>query len=221
MHRTKIETTEFVWTPASGCEGIGCAVKPVCWASRQVKRLGQFCSKCPSFIPHMHLDRLNEPLQAKKPHKIFPVSTGDLFGLQSDQTKLILDVMEQAYWHTFQPLTKQPQNALPFSPFPENTWFGVSVNCQADVWRLDILRKIRARIKFGYFEPLYSGIDYDLSFLDWIVIGAQTRPNKQPKAEWVKELLYQAERNKTPVFLKNNLSWETRLQEFPDLKEAA
>ena len=217
MNRTKIESTDFTWTPASGCRGTGCAVWKVCWAKRQVKRLGRFCPECPTFIPHMHMDRLKEPLEVKKPYKIFPVSTGDLFGLEPSQTRMIVDVMEQASWHTFQTLTKQPQNAQAFNPFPKNVWFGISVNQQSDTWRLDELRRIDTQVKFGYFEPLYSAINYDLSFLDWIVLGAQTRPNRQPQPEWVQGILDQADKNSIPVLIKNNLAWPDRLKEFPEV----
>ena len=161
------------------------------------------------------MDRLNEPLQVKKPALIFPVSTGDLFGLEPSQTKMILDVIQQASWHTFQPLTKQPQNAKAFNPFPQNVWFGVSINSQADVWRLDELKKIEAPVKFGYFEPLYSDIEYDLSFLDWIVIGAQTRPARQPQPEWVQDILDQADQSRIPVLTKSNLTWPDKFQQFP------
>lgn len=215
MNRTGIETTDFTWNAASGCRGVGCAVWEKCWARRQVKRLGRFCPKCPTFEPHMHMDRLNEPLQVKKPAKIFPVSTGDLFGLEPAQISMILDVIERVSWHTFQPLTKQPQNARSFSPFGSNVWFGVSVNQQGDTWRLDELQKIEAPIRFAYFEPLYSAIDYDLSFLNWIVIGAQTRPNLQPQPEWVQDILDQADENNIPVLTKSNLEWAEKFKEFP------
>lgn len=213
MNRTRIEWTQWTWTPASGCLGIGCAVRKVCWARKIVKRLGRFCPKCPGFIPHMHWDRIGEPLELKKPAKIFPVSTGDLFGLNEYQVALILNVMKKAYWHTFQILTKQPQNALKFNPYWSNVWFGVTVNQQSDVWRLDELRKICAKIKFASFEPLYSPIAYDLSFLDWLIIGAQSRPNLQPKTEWVEEIIRQA--SNAAIFLKDNLEGWPKRQEFP------
>lgn len=218
MNRTKIEWTDYTWNPASGCYGIGCAIRNVCWAKKQVKRLAHVCPKCPNFIPHMHSERLDEPLRFKKPAKIFPVSTGDLFGLEPSQIQAILDVMKQDNWHTFQILTKQPQNALSFNPFPNNVWFGVTVNMQADVWRLDELKNIEAKVRFCSFEPLYSKIDYDIAFLDWIIIGAQTRPEKQPDKEWVESLIKKAREHGIAVFLKNNLKWHERIQEFPSNK---
>lgn len=207
----------FTWSGGSGCNVMDCAVrkKGVCWAEKIVKRLGRFCPECPTFHPHLHLHKLNEPLKMNKPSIITPVSTGDLFGLGQKRTSLILDIIRQANWHTFATLTKAPQNAHVFNHFPENVWFGVSVNEQVDVWRLDELKKIDAKIKWAIFEPLYSKIDYDLSFLDWIIIGAQSRPDFQPDMDWVDEILNQAKRHEIPVYMKKNLDWSYYLREFP------
>lgn len=210
----------FTWNAASGCNIMDCAVRKrgACWAMNVVKRLGRFCPQCPTFEPHMHFNKLDEPLKMKRPAIITPVSTGDLFGLTSINTGLIFITIVKASWHTFALLTKAPQNAHIFNPFPENVWFGVSVNEQADVWRLDELKKIEAKTKWAIFEPLYSGIDYDLSFLDWIVIGAQTRPEFQPDAEWVKGILNQANLHKIPVFMKGNLRWPNHRREWPEVQ---
>jgi len=216
MNKTKIEWCDYTWNPASGCYGIGCKVRHVCWARKQVRRLARFCSKCPTFIPHMHWTRLEEPLHLKKPAKIFVVSTGDLFGLKPEHTKAILKVIGYANWHIFQLLTKLPQNARNFNPYPNNVWFGVTVNMQADVWRLNILQEIKAKVKFCSFEPLYSNIDYNIAFLDWIIIGAQTRPLLSPKKKWVMALIEQARKYDIPVFIKNNLKWPKKIQVFPE-----
>ena len=205
----------YTWNPASGCNNLDCAVRKrgVCWAEKIVKRLGHICPKCPSFKPHMHLDRLFEPFKLKKSAVITPVSTGDLFGLPFYMTRNIMDTVKGAYWHTFATLTKLPQNAYRFSPFPENVWFGVTVNEQRDTWRLDELRKIEAPVRWAIFEPLYSRIDYDLSWLNWIVIGPQTRPLLQPEKSWVQSVLENAP--SVPVFMKSTLDWSPKRREPP------
>lgn len=205
----------FTWAPASGCDVVGCAVrkKGVCWAEKIVKRLGRVCPECPTFRPHMHWDRLDAPLRMKKPAIITPVSTGDLFGLPWQFTARIIEVIKKADQHIFATLTKVPQNAHRFNPFPENLWFGVSVNEQSDVWRLDELKKIDAKLKWAIFEPLYSKIDYDLSFLDWIIIGAQTRPEFQPDMDWVNGILDSA--LNVPIYMKSNLNWTPMRKEWP------
>jgi len=207
----------YTWNPASGCDNLNCAVRKrgVCWAEKIVKRLGHVCHWCPSFRPHMHLDRLFEPFQLKKPAVITPVSTGDLFGLPSHMTRNIMDTVKGASWHTFATLTKMPQNAHKFSPFPENVWFGVTVNEQEDTWRLDELREIEAPVRWVIFEPLYSAIDHDLSWLDWIVLGPQTRPELQPKKEWVQSVLDNAP--EVPIFMKSTLDWTPKRRDGPVL----
>ncbi len=210
----------FTWSAGSGCNVEDCALRRrgVCWAEKIVKRLGQFCLLCPSFKPHLHdgtrgtPDRLSQPLDRKKPSVITPVSTGDLFGLPYKMAQRILDVIEEASWHIFPTLTKAPQNAWPFK-FPDNVWFGVTVNEQADTWRLGKARKYILSKTWAIFEPLYSPIDYDLTWLDWIVIGPQTRPAVQPKEEWVQSIIDNAEG--VPIFMKSRLEFRRRLMESP------
>lgn len=202
----------FTWTPGSGCNIITCAVRRrgVCWAEKGVKRLGQFCPLCPSFEPHLHdgtrgtPNRLHEPMDRKKPSVITPVSTGDLFGLEPTQIETILSVVREASWHIFAVLTKAPDRAR-FWEYPDNVAFGVTVNEQADVWRLKELKAIKARWRWAIFEPLYGPVDHDLTFLDWIIIGYQTRPELQPEAAWVKGILGRAPR--VPVWMKTGLRY--------------
>ena len=54
--------------------------------------------------------------------------------------------------------------------------------------------------------------------IDLIIIGAQTKPDKQPEAEWVRGIIKAADEVRIPVFLKNNLKpvWPGPLrQEMP------
>lgn len=209
----------FTWSAGSGCD-IQCAVRTrgVCWAEKIVKRLGWFCPLCPGFKPHLHdgtrgtPDRLNQPLDRKKPSVITPVSTGDLFGFPYEMAQRVLDVVEEASWHIFALLTKVPQNALSFK-FTNNVWFGVTVNEQEDTWRLDELKKIQSKHKWMIAEPLYSEIDYDLTWLDWILIGNQTNPEVQPEEEWVQSILDNAEG--VPIYMKSSLEFGLRLRESP------
>jgi len=211
----------FTWNGASGCNIITCAVRKrgVCYAKRIVKRLGNWCPLCPTFIPHLHdgkngtPDRIEEPIQRKIPSVITPVSTGDLFGIPADMTTLLLTVIEIADWHIFPILTKAPQNAHRYI-YPDNVWFGVTVNDQADTWRLDELKKIHSKHKWMIAEPLYSEIDYDLTFLDWIIIGHQTNPELQPEKQWVQNIIDNAK--EVPIFLKSGLRGFTKRQETPE-----
>jgi len=114
-------------------------------------------------------------------------------------------VFWDAGWHVYAILTKLPQRAPDFH-WPENVWFGVTVNSQDDAWRLDVLRKIDAPRKYCLFEPLYSAITSDLSWLDLIVIGPQTKPMLQPRRQWVESVVKNA--GATRIFYKSKLKVE-------------
>jgi len=59
---------------------------------------------------------------------------------------------------------------------------------------------------WAIFEPLYSSIDYDLTWLDWIIIGPQSSPEVQPEEEWVQSIIDNAEG--VPIFMKSSLRYE-------------
>jgi protein gp37 len=125
--------------------------------------------------------------------------------------------------HIFQILTKAPNNISSFFPitytFPPNLWLGTTVEDQSKTWRIawitDNLLKHNG-VRFVSFEPLLGPIEYDLKGIDWVIIGAQTNPYKPPKREWVQSLIEQARDAGASVFLKDNLRWKEKIQEFPD-----
>lgn len=192
-------SSAFTWNPAVGCSNVDCEVRRrgKCWAMMMAKRFGF------DFEPHLIPERLDEPRMLKKPAVITPVSMGDLFGLKESDIKAILDVINDCKRHVFAILTKLPDVGIKFSPYPKNVWFGVTVNSQNDVWRLDILQKISARRKYCVFEPLYSPIHYPLSWLDLVVIGPQNYPLVQPQKSWVESVIENAKG--TRIFYKSKL----------------
>ena len=42
--------------------------------------------------------------------------------------------------------------------------------------------------------------------INWLIIGAQTKPYKPPRIEWVQEIVEAADKSGIPVFLKDNLN---------------
>jgi protein gp37 len=190
----------YTWNPCIGCRGIGCEVRRrgKCWAERIARRFGW------DFSPHAVPERMWEPREVKVSSVITPVSMGDLFGQRKEDIFMVLWVISECKWHVFAILTKLPQHALELHPkYPSNVWFGVTVNTQADVWRLEALEKIEAPKKYCLFEPLYGPIEYDLSWLDLIVIGPQSYPTVQPDPSWVKSVVDRA--GGARVFFKSNL----------------
>lgn len=186
------------------------------------------------FYPRFWEDRLEELRQRNrkliergldKPRGIFPCDMSDLFGIgiPEEWTEAILNEMDNKH-DRFYLLTKQPQNLIKWSPFPENCRVGVTATgLYSFINAHNYLISIEAKIKYISFEPLLSWGkceeqhaceldyifkvfgDYPHNVIDWVIIGAQTKPYKPPKIEWVREIVEACDKAGIPVFLKNNL----------------
>ncbi len=228
MNRTKIEwcknpdgTQGYTWNPITGCL-LRCEY---CWAWKlangrcrkacltghtmfetEGERLTKECLD--PFYPRLHRDRLYHPWNGK-PRGIFTVSMGDLFGAPDAWIENIIDLARKHESNRYYFLTKQPQNLAKWSPFPDNCWVGVSAtNGQQAGDAVGYLLNIKARLKYISFEPLLERIeisDQGLSAIDWVIIGAQTKPTVQPDIGWVREIVEAADRADIPVFLKDSL----------------
>lgn len=179
------------------------------------------------FVPRFWRHRLREPFWHKKPCTIFVCSMGELFNLYYPASWLgnIFHTFCECPQHTFLVLTKNPSQDECTS-LPRNVWFGVTINKKEDWLRLAIAEYCEAGKKFISFEPLLDNVDdvmknrrIHLSAFNWIIIGAQTRPCRLPKKEWVEGIVDQANSLGIPIFLKNNLKplmGERLRQEFPE-----
>lgn len=211
----------FTWNPVVGCSGEGCAVYGNCYARRTAKRFKQRCQKCYDFVPHLHPERLIQPANELTPSGIFVCSMADLFdaALSNTARGQVLDVVERwGYHHRFILLTKQPQTMLQYNGSRDfhRAWCGTTINRRSDLWRLDYLKQVKAKVRFVSFEPLYEDLgEINLTNIDWLIIGGQTKPTIKPKDEWVLNIIRQKIEG-TPVFLKNNLEWPHNIQQFPE-----
>jgi len=207
MNRTKIEWTDYTWNPITGCKG-GCHY---CYARKIYQRFNR------SFEPQFHVERLLEPMKVKKPSKIFTCSVSDFFADWNEPIwkLLIKETMRACPQHIFQILTKQHQNI--YHGLGENVWIGVTITERflANEKIGYLVGRSDAKVKFVSFEPLQDRIDCHLKCIDWVIIGAQTNPYRPPNKEWVEHLIKQAREFNTPVFLKDNLKWHEKIQEFP------
>jgi len=157
----------------------------------------------------------NRIVHTHEPRGVFVCDMSDLFGIGIPEkwTRRILEKMQYAEQDRFYLLTKQPQNLIKFSPFPDNCWVGVTAtNLAALRSALVGLAVIKAKVKYLSFEPLLGGIDihspYNIEYSDiqWLIIGAQTRPTVFPKIEWVQEIVEASRQAGIPYFLKDNLA---------------
>ena len=174
------------------------------------------------FYPRFWPERLQELNQGYKRNKgIFVCDMSDLFGIgvPEEWTRQVLDAMKRTWMNPycrFYLLTKQPQNLIKWSPFPDNCWVGQTVTG----WKsysdfLFYSQRYEAKVKYISIEPLLQPLHFshlDLSTkangkpdLDWVIIGSQTKPYKPPKIEWVKEIVEACDKADVKVFLKDNL----------------
>jgi len=205
-----IEWTESTWNPVTGCTKISPGCKN-CYAERMALRLQAMSS--PNYIngfkPTMHYHQLSLPIHWKKPQMIFVNSMSDLFHekVTDDFIIRIFDIMNMAYWHNYQILTKRPERMLEMSPrlnWTDNIWMGVTVETSDYMHRIDHLRQINARIKFISFEPLLGAINnINLKGIDWIIVGGESGPGARPiYSDWVIQIRDQCKNSGIPFFFK-------------------
>jgi protein gp37 len=223
MAASDIEWTEATWNPIAGCAVLspGCTN---CYAMRMAARLQAMgmakyagttrkSGKRHVWTGRVNVDKaaLAAPLAWKKPQRIFVNSMSDLFQDKADEAFIreVWRVMEQAHWHSFQVLTKRPERMLAILSKPEfptlpNVWLGTSVESEDYLGRIDLLRRVPARIRFISFEPLLGPIaDPDLSGIHWAIVGGESGPCARPmEAWWVEALRDTCERQEVAFFFK-------------------
>ena len=209
MNKTKIEWCDYTWNPVKGLCPVGC---DYCYARRIYKRF--------KLNPEIRLDEkeLNAPIKLRKPSRIFAGSTIELFGDWVDSRAMLEILMRAASlpWHTFIFLTKRPDRMIGWK-FPANCWTGITAeNPSKYNERINNLRKVHSKLKFISFEPLMFNQTENVSLegIDWIIIGAMT-PKPCHSEGAVKNLIRTARKYAIPVFLKDNLKWPEKIQEFP------
>jgi protein gp37 len=223
MGLSDIEWTEATWNPIAGCTMVspGCTN---CYAQRMASRLQAMgidkyadttrkSGKRHVWTGRVNVDpnALTAPIQWRKPLRIFVNSMSDLFqeAVGLDVVRQVWRVMEQAHWHSFQILTKRPDLMLTRItsgglPILKNVWLGTSVESQEYVERLDILRRVPARVRFVSFEPLLGPIiEPNLAGIHWAIVGGESGPRaRSMEAWWVEELRDSCAQQSVPFFFK-------------------
>lgn len=179
-------------------------------------------------------------LKLEKPARIFVCDMTDLFhpAIPDSFRDEIFAGMERAPWHSYQVLTKRPEEALSYYgrkiekgywEFPKSMWLGVTVESSKYTHRIDTLRKLPASVRFISFEPLLADIEeVDLSGISWIIIGAESGKNRRPfEMEWAEDLLEQARNQNVSFFMKQesafkpgqtkNIPSHLMIREFPEV----
>jgi len=217
-----------------------------CYANTDAKRFGDFiCNQYPTeeqvarygldpkhtlcwnFFPHLHEERIEQPLKRKKPTTVFLGSMSDLWDSHVPMAwrQRMWDVVQITPRHTYIILTKQPQLITAFEakllPSWPNVWVGVTLNRQEDIWRVEQLDRLICRHTLVSCEPLLGPVTLPITrWPSWLIIGAQTGAGaNQPEASWVQTLLDDADFVNVPVFVKDNLKRsEPKCRELPYLE---
>jgi protein gp37 len=115
--------------------------------------------------------------------------------------------MERTPQHTYQILTKRPENMLgQTSDLPKlrNVWLGASVENADHLFRLETLRSVPAHVRFVSFEPLIGSVaGADLSGIHWAIVGGESGPRARTiEQSWVTEIKTACRRYGTAFFFK-------------------
>ncbi|MBN1621850.1 MAG: DUF5131 family protein [Endomicrobiales bacterium] len=75
--------------------------------------------------------------------------------------------------------------------------------------RIDLLRKIKANVRFLSIEPLLEDLgNINLAGIHWAIVGGESGPKARPmKAEWVNSIKVKCKEGHVPFFFKQWGGW--------------
>lgn len=212
MAQTSIEWTELTWNPTTGCDKISAGCKH-CYAEVMANRLKAMGipKYQHGFALTLHEDELNKPYKWEKPRMIFVNSMSDLFhkDIPVNFIQKVFKVMKECPQHIFQILTKRADILNKYDKegileWTDNIWMGVSVENDAVMHRIDLLRETGAKIKFLSCEPLLSALpNLNLTNIHWVIVGGESgKKAREIKEEWVLDIKEQCEKANVAFFFK-------------------
>lgn len=192
------------------------------------------------FNPTFHRFRLSQPIEEKKPSKIFVCSMADLFGewVPDSWIEEVFAACDAAPQHEYLFLTKNPHRYIELVdkgklPEDRNMWFGASATSPEQLrTTIDAFGDIYAPIRtFLSIEPLSMDLarsdewdNFEIRYtFNWIIVGAETgnrRGKITPKREWMEAIVNASEKTRLPLFMKESdelkAVWgENLIQEVP------
>lgn len=232
LSESRIDYLTHRWNIHTGCNngetGL-CQVSNLCWARREVDENPQ---RYPfGFEPHFWPEAIDAALSLKGPCRVGVAFQGDIcstlslpnltfnfpFRVKDGRSITVRTSVRDAVFSvcrvmkncSFLFLTKN-WAALPgWEPFPDNVWVGATAtNQKAFDSAVLSLPYIRCHHRWLSIEPPFEQIlstTEKLFFIEWIVIGAQTRPLKHVPPDFIEQLVSKAVTFRIPVFLKRNI----------------
>lgn len=210
MAQSRIEWTEMTWNPTTGCTKVSAGCK-FCYAEIMSKRLKAMGVEkyADGFKIRVHEDQLRIPYTWRQAKIVFVNSMSDLFheDVPLDFIKKVFDVMNDNPQHVFQVLTKRAERLLEVHrelKWTHNIWMGVSVEHEKTKYRIDLLRRTGAKVKFLSCEPLIGELsNLNLKKIDWVIVGGESGHTPRPMdPDWVLSVQEQVERAGVAFFFK-------------------
>jgi len=145
--------------------------------------------------------------------RVFSSSMTDLFlndrTIDSEREKLwpLIRSTPNLDW---QLLTKHPERVLANLPsdwgdgYP-NVWFGVTVGYAGGLWRIPMLQRIPAHVRFLSVEPMTGEIDLrgKLDGIGWVIVGGESGHHARPmELPWAVDVMSRALDAGAAIFVK-------------------
>jgi protein gp37 len=168
----------------------------------------------------------NEEVQAEgKRRHVFTCSWSDFFHPDADPWRAeAWQVIKDTPWLDYQILTKRP-GRIPYS-LPQdwsdgypNVWLGVRIESPPFLWRIEMLKKISAHIRFLSLEPLLEPLgELDFSGIGWVIVGGESGSGFRPMLHaWARDIRDACVAQGVPFFFKQSAAFRseqsTALQE--------
>lgn len=242
MNKTGITWATMTHNPTIGCSQIseGC---DACYAETESIKLSEnpaYHNYRDEFLVREVPSRLNEPRKFLTPELVFVGSMGDIFhfeqqapyrkrdgtiipggSIRPEYVAEIFRVCKETPQHHYLFLTKRPHQFLKFADrfsLPPNVSFGVTVESNKWLTRIDALRQIPAKYRFLSIEPLLedlTGLDKYIQYVDFCIVGGESyseeahcpiqatrRSNRFMKPEWALRIRDLCLNNRKHFFFK-------------------
>lgn len=241
MNQTAIDWADMTWNPITGCYGpTGNPQHPKpCWYCYAARLSGRFKR---SFEPTFHPERLGDPLERKKPTRIFVCSMGEFYSpsLPTDCRDQVLKAMKKAPQHTYIILTKRPYEMADYWEIgwraallkSLHIWLGVTATTDDEAamrgkWMAEIREP---EVRFMSIEPILERVTPPEGLLgtaanriNWVIAGPLTAvgyKGPRPTAEWFDGLALTCHRHGAAYFEKRATAEFVRnrdlIQQYPN-----
>lgn len=170
------------------------------------------------FEPTLHRYLFEQPKKWVEPRTVFVCSMADLFGkwVPDEWIAEVIDACIKAPQHRYIFLTKNPSRYLYLIDngiIPEdqpNLWLGSTVTTPEHefFWHHTVNTFVSIEPIIAPFGVHSSEGQRAACFVNWIIIGAETGNRKDkviPKKRWIDEIVAEAKKAGTPVFMKESL----------------